>query len=66
MTAFVRSVFSKVLMADPVFRRDERKTEAVAAHMTAVYFGLRVLVKANVSELVLRDVARAATAQFLD
>ena len=52
--------FSKALEESEYYRRSAAKRDAKAAALMASYFGLRVLIKANASENMLRNVATDA------
>jgi len=56
----VRAMFADALSASSPYDKSPRKRESKAAQLTAAYFGLRVLVKANAPEQALRDAARGA------
>jgi hypothetical protein len=56
--------FSGALMTARVYEIDGFKTKRAAAHMTLAYFGLRVLIKANLSKSVLHHASLVATSQL--
>ncbi|HKJ61661.1 MAG TPA: TetR/AcrR family transcriptional regulator [Hyphomicrobiales bacterium] len=55
-----RTIFMNALAASSPYDKDEAKREALASHLMSCHFGLRVLIKAGVSEAILREAAAAA------
>jgi TetR/AcrR family transcriptional repressor of nem operon len=64
MMQSLHKVFMGALMTASVYEIDRCKTERASAHMMAAYFGLRVLIKANLSKSVLHHASLVATSQL--
>ena len=56
----VHEGFIAALSASAPYAEDEEEREIKAAELLATYFGMRVLVRADASEKVLRNVVRSA------
>ena len=59
MMATTRAAFDDALKASEPYRRSAKKRDAKALQLLAGYFGLRVMIKANMEETALRAAARA-------